>query len=279
MLTGALYEEDPSSTHIHASNPSNKIQRVLIVVPANDEEELLPACLQSLQKAIEVCPVPAHVVVVADSCTDNTATIAHSYGVQGEVSDGRNVGRARKVGIEAGLKYMGWCIDHHQTWLAMTDADSVVPRDWLKHRIEVADEGADMVVGIVDLPGPSRASLHIHNSDTESNHVLWRESYAKKINGATHAHSHGANLGIRMSVYKASGGFGDLPCHEDGHLIKAVSKVHGANILWLTAQPVCTSDRHYGRCSEGVARDIRIADTSETVDEYHVKSMDKAGYR
>jgi len=53
----------------------------LVLVPAHDEELLLPACLQSLHQ-LRYPAERVHVVVVADNCQDRTADIARAAGVQ-----------------------------------------------------------------------------------------------------------------------------------------------------------------------------------------------------
>ncbi len=54
--------------------------RLAIVVPAHDEEAGLPGTLESLL-ACDEPPAAADIVVIADNCTDRTATIGRSYGV------------------------------------------------------------------------------------------------------------------------------------------------------------------------------------------------------
>ncbi len=50
--------------------------RIAVIVPAHNEERLLPRCLRSLQNA-GACDI----VVVADNCTDATAAVALDHGV------------------------------------------------------------------------------------------------------------------------------------------------------------------------------------------------------
>ena len=50
--------------------------RITVIVPAHNEERLLPRCLRSLQDA-----GASDIVVVADNCTDRTAAAARAFGV------------------------------------------------------------------------------------------------------------------------------------------------------------------------------------------------------
>ena len=54
------------------------IEAIGVVVPAHDEEDLLPACLTALRRAARQVSVPVHVLVAADSCTDRTAAVARA---------------------------------------------------------------------------------------------------------------------------------------------------------------------------------------------------------
>ena len=68
------------------------IEAVGVVVPAHDEEELLPACLAGLTEAaamaVEDRPgLRVRIVVAADACTDGTVAVARQALVPGEVPD------------------------------------------------------------------------------------------------------------------------------------------------------------------------------------------------
>jgi 1,2-diacylglycerol 3-beta-glucosyltransferase len=60
---------------------TTSVSRLAIVVPAHNEEILLPKLLESL-RAQEYPPDRFTVHLVADNCTDNTAAVARSFGVK-----------------------------------------------------------------------------------------------------------------------------------------------------------------------------------------------------
>lgn len=62
------------------------VERVLVVVPAHNEQDLLGECLSALQRAVRAVPIPTEVVVVLDACTDATAAVV---GARGRVRRGR----------------------------------------------------------------------------------------------------------------------------------------------------------------------------------------------
>ncbi|WP_432560905.1 glycosyltransferase family 2 protein [Kineococcus sp. SYSU DK003] len=220
-----------------------RLTRVVVVVPARDEEETIGRCLAGLERATHRCPVPVDVTVVADRCSDATAQTAAAAGVRVVVSTAGAVGPARAAGVAAALVD----VPHEQwatTWIASTDADSVVAGGWLRHQVETADSGVDLLLGTVLLPGPA------------GSHTGWRARYAAGTWGTGHLHVHGANLGVRASTYVAAGGFPPLPAHEDRVLTDRVRELPGVRVRSSTRCPVLTSDRLLGRAPEGVARDL-----------------------
>ncbi|MFI2102023.1 glycosyltransferase [Isoptericola sp. NPDC019693] len=223
-------------------------EAVLVVVPVHDEEDLLPACLASVRGAVEQLgrerpALRVATLVVLDGCTDASADIAHGAGVPALVTDRTGVGRARAMGVTAGLALLD-PTTLARAWIACTDADSVVPRHWLVRQVELADAGADVVVGTVrprlgDL-SPDRAAA-------------WQ---ARHVPGRANGHVHGANLGIRAAAYDAAGGFPPVDVHEDVDLVRATRQV-GARVVADAGAEVLTSARLVGRAPGGYARHLR----------------------
>jgi len=123
----------------------HQFNRVGIVVPAHNEQELLPECLAALRCAATAVDVPVQVLVVLDMCTDRTADITGDTAVLAVWE--RNVGAARRAGFAHLLLELG----AGQVWLATTDADSQVPPTWLADQLAHARCGADGVAGMVSV--------------------------------------------------------------------------------------------------------------------------------
>lgn len=224
---------------------TSEITQAVVVVPARDEQELLPRCLTALRRASAQVPVPVLVVVVLDRCTDGTAQAAQRAGVLAVPSSAGRVGAARAQGVAAAEQALGDVLDPKRTWLASTDADSQVPARWLSHHLALADDGADLVVGTVDLEGAAGLEQ------------LWATRYQQAVTASqAHPHVHGANLGVRWGAYLAAGGFAALRAHEDVALVQAVTAVPGARVVRTLGEPVRTSNRLLGRAPAGVARDL-----------------------
>jgi len=125
------------------------IQAVGVIVPAHNEQDLLPACLASLRRAAgAVRGVPVHLVVVADACRDLTVRAARRGGASVVAVSARNVGKARAAGACEVLRLAGQR-DPADIWLATTDADTIVPASWLRQHVRYASQGWDAVAGTV----------------------------------------------------------------------------------------------------------------------------------
>ena len=177
---------------------------VAVVVPARDEEALLPACLDSVAEAVvalrrEHPDVRARVVVVLDACRDGSAqVVAGRPGVAAVTTRARCVGVARGVGVEAASAWAA-AAGAGDLWVASTDADSVVPPHWLTSHLRWAQAGIGLVVGTVEpRPGDlSPAAL-----------AAW---HARHTTADGHDHVHGANLGFSLDAYRSAGGFRPCP--------------------------------------------------------------------
>ena len=218
-----------------------------VVVPAHDEEELLADCLAGLRDAARAVADRARVcvVVVADDCSDGTEALARRHRVGDLRVAAHNVGRARAAGAEL-------LLSGPATWLATTDADSVVPPDWLAGQLDARDAGADAWVGTVELadgsglPAPVRARH--------------RAAYADRAAGDRHRHVHGASLGVAARAYRGVGGFPPLASGEDVALVRRLDEA-GLRAVRDPAHPVATSARTAARAPDGFASHLlRLAE-------------------
>lgn len=223
-----------------------RTRAVAVVVPAHDEEGLLGACLSSIALAVEAARsvVPRiGVWVVLDACTDASASIATAAGVKIVTVEAGSVGTARAAGVHAALDGFE-DVSTQAIWTAHTDADSVVPPNWLTHQLHLARQGADVVVGTVR---PDFRDL-----DAEQTEAWW----ATHTPGVANGHVHGANLGIRASALLAAGGFTDAAVHEDVWLVDEI-RSRGGRLAATDAAWVRTSGRPIGRAPDGYARYLR----------------------
>ncbi|MFE4950566.1 glycosyltransferase [Leifsonia sp. NPDC056665] len=215
-----------------------RVDHVLVAVPARDEEATLADCLHSIERARSAIGIPSSVVVVLDSCTDGSADAARRFADALVIErDHGNVGRSRHDAVLAGLAHVDAEPEH--TWIAFTDADSCVPRSWLREHLTAAD-GGDAYVGAV-VP-------RLGDLDDERRQA-WQRTHPA---GATLGHVHGANLGVRAHAYLRVGGFLPLFVGED---VDLVSRLRAArySIAESERHPVVTSSRLVGRAPDGYA--------------------------
>jgi Glycosyl transferase family 2 len=148
------------------------IETVAVVVPANDEEQLIGPCIAAIERArahvseqraradVSEQRARAHVsehvetylVLVLDACLDSSRSVAESWLQRPhrivEVCYA-NVGEARAHGARCALRHFAGH-DPSRIWLATTDADSRVSRHWLADHIAAANSGADALAGTID---------------------------------------------------------------------------------------------------------------------------------
>ncbi len=218
------------------------IEAVLVVVPARDEQMLLGACLDAVALAADQVTVPVVTVVVLDRCTDGTEAVLRGRDVTAIPTTVGCVGGARAAGVGEGLRRLT-ATQAARVWIANTDADSVVPRQWLTHHRDQADSGADLLLGTVDVAGAPAGLVS-----------AWLTGYTAADG---HPHVHGANFGVRASTYLRAGGFESVAVHEDVRLAAAVRADTAAVILRTAAAPVLTSGRLVARAPGGFAAHLR----------------------
>lgn len=116
---------------------------ISVVIPAYNEEVLLPKTLGSLKKLDRM---PDEVIVVDASSTDKTAEIARKYGAKVKTVKKLTIGYSREIGLEMATGDI----------VAYTDADTIHPKDWLTKIEETLKQpGVSCVFGTFRVPdGP-----------------------------------------------------------------------------------------------------------------------------
>jgi glycosyltransferase involved in cell wall biosynthesis len=218
---------------------------VHVVIPAHNEAGLIGRCLASVRDAaaqlLDTTGVAATVTVVADSCTDATVEVAHQYGVDLLLIQARCVGRARDAGVRHVLA-ASTRAHRSRVWIAMTDADSTVTRDWLEAQHRAATDGTGLWIGRVQ-PDPGSVSPPVLRE--------WRARH----HPSDDLHVHGANLGFTAATFLGAGGFPPITEHEDVAFVRAALE---SGSTWAEGGPaVRTSGRTHGRTPGGFAGYVR----------------------
>lgn len=226
--------------------------RVGVVVPARDEEESIEGTLRSVQTALDRCgvtPEDSRITVVADSCSDATASVARRIledrGSILECSFG-SPGAARRLGAADVLQHFAQ-VGYAEVWIANTDADTCVARDWVVRQLALASQGYCGVAGVVQVDT-------VQGLAQEDLRALLAH-YTIHADG-THPHVHGANLGIRADAYIDAGGWTAIPVAED-HCLWSRIRARGWPTLACSKTVVHTSGRLQGRAVGGFADTLR----------------------
>jgi cellulose synthase/poly-beta-1,6-N-acetylglucosamine synthase-like glycosyltransferase len=236
-----------------------RAEAVAVIVPAHDEADRIEACIQSIALAAthpKVAARAVEVTVVLDGCHDATgeraetaimqAQAIHGAGFSGRVSEVAyaSVGRARAHGMHVALGALAG-VDTDGIWLATTDADSVVPADWLVHQLHMRSRGYDAIAGTVRViawDGQPAALARLHAEHYQRGGGL----------NFGHPHVHGANLSFSASAYLKAGGFSPAVTGED-HALWYELRAAGVTSLSSPLAAVTTSARREGRAPDGFA--------------------------
>ncbi|MFH8573978.1 glycosyltransferase [Streptomyces sp. NPDC017993] len=219
---------------------------IAVLIPAHNEQELLPRALAAVQTAARhpaLADVHVLTVVAADACVDDTAKVAGAAGASVLHLGSQNPGKARAAAAQDALATLGASAE--ATWIASTDADSAVPPHWLAFQLDQARAGWEAVIGTVTVTRwPSVPQL------ADRHHELYFASRPAGGEPWRHPHVHGANLGVAAEAYQKVGGFPALPVGEDHALVSSLER-NGHRVLRTPDCPVETSSRLHPRAVGG----------------------------
>ena len=164
--------------------------RVSVIVPAYNEEELLPACLEAL--AAQDYAGEVEILVVNNASTDATGEIARAHGVRVIEEPTRGYGRALRRGFAAASGEI----------LASTDADTEVPADWLSRLVETYawDDEVVCAGGDVEFIDPNLRGWIFTRGLLRF--LVWSDRA-----GGAPPHLWGANFSVRRAAFVRAGGF------------------------------------------------------------------------
>ena len=179
--------------------------KVSVVIPAYNEEKYIGRCLKSLQ---EQTIKPYEVIVVDNNSKDKTAEIAKRYGARVLFEPQQGQSYARNTGFN----------DANGEIIARTDADTIVPKDW----VEKIEEYFKKHRSVAAISGPAVIGSRILSPVLRL--LVFRAN--KRIFG--HIGLYGPNLAIRKDVWeriKKEVCMGDSRIHEDLDLAIHAGKI------------------------------------------------------
>jgi glycosyltransferase involved in cell wall biosynthesis len=202
-----MQSSPPTSTHT--------APLVSVVIPAYNEARWLPACLQSLKA--QTYP-NLEIIVVNDGSTDETETIAHSFGVlvlTNEHPRGEMVSRN-----------IGW---HHAKGelVAEIEADAIYPQDFFERAVPY-------FLNHPNIAGLIRGYLRIHPDRTGVIASYWdlkrQASYVLKQHGRKKAEL-GCQIGRRSAFVAVNGYDESLKIGGDVDMARRMEQ-RGLTLMW-----------------------------------------------
>lgn len=227
---------------------------IVVPIPARDEEEHIVSCLTSVLLAVDEAQraglvAHAQVAVAAHRCSDRTAALSRRILAQHPDVDAgvhehlsvATVGEVRHTLIQHVTQ--SWPKNRRAAWVFSTDADSVVPADWISSVLaQAAVTGAAAVAGLVALrdwrAGPTARA--------EYDQII-----ARGLRPDGHDHVYAANFAVNLHAYRSVGGFPSVRVGEDAALLERL-RLDGWLILPATTPVVHTSARMPGRARGGL---------------------------
>ena len=210
---------------------------ISFVIPAYNEERLLPACLQAIQAEIARMPGVAgvaaaeamEIVVVDNASRDRTAAIAAGFpGVVVVNEPRKGLVHARRAGFEAARGAL----------VANIDADTLIPPGWLARVLAEFERDAQLVAisgpyDYYDAPPRVRWAARVFYAAAfvpylVNRHVLNVGSMVQ-----------GGNFTLRRAALEQAGGFDDRFTFygEDTDIARRMHKVGRVKFTWaLTAR-------------------------------------------
>ncbi len=253
--------------------PPHPALEACVVIPAKDEEALLPHALAALagQCDLEGRPLGPdryEVIVLANNCTDATAEVARQVGqahdlrlwvaeclfAPGEAS----VGRARRLLMNTAC-YRLIATGRLGGAILSTDADSEVAPDWVAATLAELGDGVDGVGGRILLRDRAALDARIRRSVLlDVGYHRWVQELHTLLDPDAHDpfprhHQHlGASLAVTAAAYARCGGMPLVTHAEDVALFDAVEAV-GGRFRHSPRVQVYTSARRGGRAPHGLS--------------------------
>lgn len=170
------------------------LMKFSILVPAYNEEQSISTCLNSLTS---ITSGDKEIIVVDDASTDHTARIVEKFLDKGVILVRREKNGGRAAALNSGLQTSTGDV------VVTTDADTVVPSDWLerytacfKHQGTVAVGGAYQASNKDDVLAHATSVL-----DQILNGVFKKSLVPNKLSGV--------NSAIRREALSKAGGFNE----------------------------------------------------------------------
>jgi len=246
--------------------------KVVVTIPAHNEEQLIAKCLESLagQRTVfggKVDESDFEILVLCHKCTDNTLAVCRDFKrhhkhlnlivLETNGPAVNNVGAVRRILMRIARSR----ISSSQGYIAMTDADTVVHPYWMANLLGYMASGYGLVCGRIhiDLEGvdeqAKRTLVCKRRYDElrmllESRFVRYESDPAPR-----HSDNSGPNMAVRADVYDRVGGMPPIGFCEDVAFYDAVIR-GGYKVRHCPLTIVTTSGRIDPRAPWGFGAEL-----------------------
>ncbi len=207
--------------------------RISFVIPAYNEERLLPICLDAIKRELSHTQCDAEVIVVNNASTDSTREVALRYEWL-QVIDEPNKGlvRARHAGYKVSTGDI----------IANVDSDTILPNGWIEKVLKEFTNNKHLAA----LSGP----FIYYDLSTFRRlliHIFYFGGYLIHLFNQYIFHSgamlQGGNFIVRRTHFEQIGGFNtSIDFYgEDTDIARRISKV--GKVKWTFRLPMYTSGR------------------------------------
>ncbi|HUX52757.1 MAG TPA: glycosyltransferase [Spirochaetia bacterium] len=244
----------------HTQRSVGKVPSVSLVVPARNEEILLPRLLSSLEK-LDTSDVPDfELVLVNDRSTDSTPQIMQKFAAGAPwpvriIDTPEPTPPLVRTNPKQNALHYGTLSAHSQL-LLFTDADCVVETQWLRRMVlPFRDESLGLLFGTVM---PKAAGMFLPQYQG-FDHVFRYYYTAGSAGLGNPTGGFGNNIAVRASALAEVGGFSGLrySVTEDAELIAEVRDLHRYEVRPLIAAEAIVSPEPQRHLSELVTQSIR----------------------
>ena len=256
----------------------------VIIIPARNEEEALPATLEALRRQVELDGTAMQVdrfevLLLLNNCTDRSLETVRHYGQQHPyfnlhvleatlAEQEAHVGTARRLLMDLAcerLETNSGRPDLNRVAILSTDADTLVAPDWIASNLAEIQQGADVVGGVIhlfpeELDALNPGTRNAYERDRRLQCLVAQLEAILDPDPADpwprHLEHFGASLACTASVYRRSGGMPPVKPLEDVAFINALRRV-GARIRHSPRVHIQTSARLDGRAEVGLSGQLR----------------------
>jgi len=222
------------------AKPKNIARHVSVVVAARNEENNIEKCLQSLLK--QTYPTNNYeIIIVDDGSTDKTASIVKSLSERFAnihllsliFDSAQKIGR-KPIALAKGIAQAGGEI------ILTTDADCIVPPQWIEIMVNHFEEGVVFVAG----PVAERDSTTFFAKMEQLEFLGLITTAAGLIGSGRPIICNGANLGYRKDAFTAIDGFNTEGSSNDDESLmnKMVYRKIGKVVFAPEADTVVTTN-------------------------------------